>query len=166
VHLFLLHALVLRLQSGTNCRHITLSDVQWCHVEKLEHVIALDGEMFVFRVAPTSKESPIGQLEYYLTDVITSTLFMHRWQYFSPHSSSANAKPVYLFPKVLSNGSFDFNQKFNYDNHKDACIQCAQWLGIPMSQEFQAKLGSNAVRRGNAAKVGLAVKGLHLHMAK
>ena len=166
VHLFLLHALVLRLQSGTNCRHTTLSDIQWCHVEKLEHVVALDGEMFVFRVGPTSKDSPIGQLEYYVTDIITSTLFNYWWQYFCPHSGPANDKHVYLFPKVSSNGSFDFSKKFSNDSHKDACIQCARWLGIPMSQEFRSNLGCNAVRRGNAATIGLAVRGSQLHITK
>ena len=40
VKLFLLHALILRIQSGTDCRHADLTKVRWTDVHKHEYVRA------------------------------------------------------------------------------------------------------------------------------
>ena len=42
VHLFLLHANVLRLQSGTDCRHVDLAKIKWSDAFKMEHLQGLE----------------------------------------------------------------------------------------------------------------------------
>ena len=42
VQLFLMHALLLRLQSGTNARHKNLVEIKWSDTEKLEPVVGLE----------------------------------------------------------------------------------------------------------------------------
>ena len=42
VHLFLLHANVLRLQSGTDCRHVDLAKIKWGDASKVEHLQGLE----------------------------------------------------------------------------------------------------------------------------
>ena len=42
VQLFLMHALFLRLQSGTNARHKNLVEIKWSDTEKLEPIVGLD----------------------------------------------------------------------------------------------------------------------------
>ncbi len=158
--MFLLHALVLRFQSGTDSRHTNLVVIKWTEVEWVENVVAIEGEVCIFKVLET--KSLITAREYYACDAITLALARAWTKYFSPQSSQVNASNVYFFPKVSANGVLDFSQPFDYKNHKEACVNCATWLGLPMSTECKSTLGSKAVRRGNAATVGMAVKGARM----
>ena len=47
---FLMHALLLRLQSGTNARHHNLVRIRWTDVEKLEPTVNNDTECFSIKV--------------------------------------------------------------------------------------------------------------------
>ena len=160
VHLFLLHALLLRIQSGTNNRHASLTALQWTDVEHHEYVVGLDTEMFSFKMKPCKILGKIaGPVEFYVTDVITSKLFSLWWHYFAPDSSTANIHHVYVFPHVASQIVFDFTKPLTYLEHGKACRMCADMLQLPVSREFAEHLGANSVRRGNAAKLHQEVKG-------
>ena len=160
VHLFLLHALLLRIQSGTNNRHASLTALQWTDVEHHEYVVGLDTEMFSFKMKPCKILGKIaGPVEFYVTDVITSKLFSLWWHYFAPDSSTANIHHVYVFPHVASHTVFDFTKPLTYLEHGKACRMCADMLQLPVSREFAEHLGANSVRRGNAAKLHQEVKG-------
>ena len=98
-------------------------------------------------------------VEFYLVDEISMTLFVHWWNYFSPEQDAGNADKVFLFPLVLADGSFDWKQPFSYANHRSACQLAAEVLGLQASPEFLSNLGSNAVRRGNAARLGQEIRG-------
>ena len=151
--MFLLHALLLRLQSGSDSRHCALREISWADVAKHEYVVGLDECTFSVKIAPskvlTKDATP---LEYYANDPITAALFGY-WH--SLHSAAGK----WLFPKVSKWGQFDFNAQVEYKTHKEACQLCVEVLGLQVSQQFISALGANAVRRGNAAKVGVAVKG-------
>ena len=160
VHVFLLHALLLRIQSGTNNRHASLTALKWTEVEHHEYVVGLDSEMFSFKMKPCKVLGKnTGPVEFYVTDVITSTLFSLWWQYFAPEGNTANVHHVYVFPHVTSQQVFDFTKPLSYLEHGKACRMCADMLQLPVSREFAEHLGSNSVRRGNAAKLGQDVKG-------
>jgi len=62
--------------------------------------------------------------------------------------------------KFLQKWQLDFSQQMEYKTHTEACQLCAQVLGLQVSQQFVQALGANAVRRGNAATVGVAIKGV------
>ena len=161
VYLFLLHALFLRLQSGTNCRHVDLVDLQWKDVEQHDYVVALDSPMYSFWVAPAKIIARGGtKVEYCVHDAITYQLFHWWYQYFSPKSSLTNAANVFVFPAVNNGRDFNFQCKFSYTNHKEACQLCTSTLGLSVSNGFFNALGANSVRRGNAAKLGEAIKGI------
>lgn len=153
VHLFLFHALLLRLQSGTNCRHVNLASIPWKHVEKHEHIVGLNENIFSVKVVPTKEVRRGGEpVEFYATDPITASLFQY-WHLYHSH------KGAWFFPKVSKDGSMDFNQQMDYQSHGIACKLCAEILGLQMSSEFKKNLGAKAIKRGNAAKLGVALKG-------
>ena len=134
--------------------------MKWTDVEHHEYVVGLDTEMFSFKMKPCKVLGKIaGPVEFYATDVITSTLFSLWWNYFAPESSTANVHHVYVFPHVASQNVFDFTKPLTYLEHGRACRMCADMLQLPVSREFVEHLGSNSVRRGNAAKLGQEVKG-------
>jgi hypothetical protein len=105
----------------------------------------------------TKESTPI---EFFIADAITSTLLKAWVQYHSPESSKANAENVFVFPQCGAGGRMDFTKPFDYADHKRAAQLCAHVLGLPISQEFFQQLGANAVRRGNAAKVGMEMRGV------
>ena len=88
-----------------------------------------------------------------------ATLFQWWHDWFAPEVAEANKEHVYFFPLVQANGEFDFTQQFSYVNCKAACQLCVETLGLPTTAEFMANVGANTVRRGNAAKLGVAIRG-------
>ena len=154
VHMFLLHALLLRFQSGSNCRHNDLVAILWTDVAKHDYVVGLDECIFSVKITPSFKGCPKGivPLEYYASDPITATLVGY---WYNLHATSGK----YFFPKVSAHGQLDFSAPMEYTSHKIGCQLCAEVLGLQVSDQFKAALGANAIRRGNAAKVGIAMKG-------
>ena len=145
------------MQSGTNCRHATLSEIKWSNISWIEHVVELEGEIGCVQVANVKNEQK--PREYYVCDAISLHLFTAWYRYFAPQASGSRSQHVFFLPKVCPNMVLDFSQKFTYQNHKEACINCVEWLGLPISSTSKTTLGSNSVRKGNAATVGMAVKG-------
>ena len=135
--------------------------MKWTDVEHHEYVVGLDTEMFSFKMKPCKVLGKIaGPVEFYVTDVITSTLFSLWWNYHAPESNpAANVHHVYVFPHVAPQNAFDFAKPLSYLEHSKACRMCADMLQLPVSREFAEHLGANSVRRGNAAKLGQEVKG-------
>ena len=155
VHMFLMHAILLRIQSGSDCRHCDLARIEWAHVEKHEYVVGLDECTFSVKITPskitfTQDATP---LEYFASDDITATLFSH-WH--DLHSTAGK----WFFPRVLKGNRFDFSLQMKPETHTQACQMCAEVLGLQVSTQFKSALGANAVRRGNAATVGIAIKGV------
>ena len=155
VHMFLMHAILLRIQSGSDCRHCDLARIEWAHVEKHEYVVGLEECTFSVKITPskitfTQDATP---LEYFASDDITATLFTH-WH--NLHSTSGR----WFFPRVLKGDTFDFSLQMKPETHTQACQMCAEVLGLQVSTQFKRGLGANAVRRGNAATVGIAIKGV------
>ena len=159
MHLFLLHALVLRLQSGTNARGVTLYQAQWKHVDWLEHVVAIENEVCLVTLYHDKIKA---KREYMACDAISLKLLSTWCNYHSPKNNSAITDDMYLLPMVLPNGCFDFKRQFTHNNHKEACLGLAEWLGLPISGASKSTLGAKSVRIGNAATVGIAIKGLVL----
>jgi hypothetical protein len=165
VQLFLCHALLLRLQSGTNCRHVDLVRLTWPDVANHEYLVGLsDAPRMSVKLAvkivstkcPTNASEPI---EFFAADAITATLLEAWARYHSPNSDAANASNVYVFPSISNDGSMDFTKPLTYKDHAKAVQLCAEVLGLQMTRDFFNNLGSNAVRRGNAAKVGVEIRG-------
>ena len=130
------------------------------HSCKFEYRCSCEEEVFSVKVVPAKTVSKDAQpVEFYLVDEISMTLFVHWWNYFSPEQDAGNADKVFLFPLVLTDGSFDWKQPFSYANHRSACQLAAEVLGLQASPEFLSNLGSNAVRRGNAARLGQEIRG-------
>jgi len=150
---FLLHALLLRLQSATNVRHSDLKIIEWSHVEKLEHVQGLDECVFTIKISSlkvlAANSTPV---EYLACDAITSALMSYWYQYYGK-------KGKWLFPKVNRHGQFNFDLQLTYDTHAEAAKLCAEVLQLPVSSEFKKHLGCKAVKRGNAAQLGVAIRG-------
>ena len=155
------------MQSGTDARHCSLAELTWeKSVAKHEYVVAVEGELFSLLVVPSKimgnraalHGSPV---EFYLSDAITQYLFQHWHSLFSPGSNKKNAGHKFVFPKICKNGSLDFTQQYTYENHQAACLAVAKVCGIPVSQELLRSMGTNAIRRGNAAALGLEIKGGH-----
>ena len=95
VDMFLYHALLLRLQSGSDCRHCDLRAITWADVQKHEYVVGLDESVFSIKIVPTKVVCKDAKpLEYYASDAITSTLLGY---WYSLHSTDGK----FLFPKVL-----------------------------------------------------------------
>ncbi len=157
----MLRALVLRIQSGSDARHNGIAEVTWDKVAQHEYVVALQDHFFSVLLKPTKLISPknAAPVEFFLADAITSYLFQHWHTLYSPSCSKQNAGHKYVFPKINQHGEFDFQQPFSYDNHKEACMACAQTCGIPVSEQLQKTMGTNAVRRGNAATLGVQIRG-------
>ena len=127
---------------------------------KFEYRCFCEEEVFSVKVVPAKTLSKDAQpVEFYLVDEISMTLFGHWWNYFSPEQDAGNADKVFMFPLVLADGSFDWKQPFSYANHRGACQLAAEVLGLQASPEFLSNLGSNAVRRGNAARLGQEIRG-------
>jgi len=160
VQLFLLHALLLRLQCGSDSRHVSLVALKWDDVQRHEAFVVPDVHIFSVLLLPSKTICPTAApIEFQTTDVITSTLVNLWYQFHSPQSSRANADAVYVFPHVDANNVLDFTKPLNYEEHRNACRLCVEVLGLEVSTAFHANLGSNTVRRGNAATIGQEIRG-------
>lgn len=160
VHLFLLHALLLRLQCGSDSRHVSLVGLTWTDVQRFHSTVQPNAHVFSVKLLPSKTLCPTpAPIEFQATDVITSKLLTLWHQYHSPQSTRSNAHHVYVFPHVGANDSLDFTQPLSYDEHKRACKCCVEAIGLEVSTAFHANLGANSVRRGNAATVGKEIRG-------
>ena len=160
VHLFLLHALFLRLQCGSDSRHVSLVGLTWADVQRHESTIQPSAHIFSVKLLPSKTLCPTpAPIEFQATDVITSKLLTLWHKYHSPQSTRSNAHHVYVFPNVGANDSLDFTQPMSYDEHKRACKGCVEAIGLEVSTAFHSNLGANSVRRGNAATIGKEIRG-------
>ena len=158
VKLFIMHGLILRIQSGTDSHSSDLKQIRWTNVFKHEYIVGVDDESFSLKVVPTKLVSS-EPVEFLLNDIITSTLFAWWYNLFAPAMAAQNAKHVFVFPHVLPDRSFDFTQPFGYPVHKEACQNCADVLKLLITPEFRDHLGANSVRRGNAGTVMEQIRG-------
>ena len=81
------------------------------------HVVGVEEEFFSLKVVPTKLVSS-QPVEFYMNDIITSTLFNWWYNLFAPCMSSHNASKVFVFPHVQEDRDFDFAQPFSYAAHK------------------------------------------------
>ena len=158
----ILYAIVLRIQSGSDCRHGCIEELNWeTSLTKHEYIVGLEDDMFSITLRPSAKllGKKTGPVIFYISDALTNYFFQ---QWHSMHAPTMGAQTEiknFLFPKIESNGSFNWQRPFSYQNHKAACLACAHMNSIPVTAELEKTLGANAPRRGNAATVGMQIRG-------
>ena len=160
--ILMLYAIVLRIQSGSDCRHQCIEELNWeTSLTKHEYIVGLEDDMFSITLTPSTKllGKKAGPVIFYISDALTN-YFFQQWQ--SMHAPTLGTQPQIkkiLFPKIESDGSFNWQRPFSYANHKAACLACAHMNGIPVTAELEKTMGANAPRRGNAATVGMQIRG-------
>ena len=165
----LLYALILRINSGGMVRHKHMEPMTWNgSIAKCSHVNGLDCEsIYSLTCVPTKLLiKTAGPVEFFLVDDISNFL-MHQWYtLFSPSSGGGNIDHVFLFPAISKRGEFNFQTPFTYENHKSACIDCVETLGLPVAPAVKKLYSSNSVRRGVAATLGQTMHNVLRHHNK
>ena len=158
----MLYAIVLRIQSGSDCRHGCIEELNWeTSLTKHEYIVGLEDDMFSITLSPSTKllGKKAGPVIFYISDALTNYLFQHWHSMHAPTMGAQTQIKTLLFPKIESNGSFNWQRPFSYKNHKAACLACAHMNSIPVTAELEKTMGANAPRRGNAATVGMQIRG-------
>ena len=154
VHLFVFHAFLLRLQSGTNARHSDLAGILWSDVSEIEGASECKYAVKLRQIKLLGSHPR----EFWCNDAITSALAGYWVSSHSPTVCSENSENIYLFPKVGVALALDFKHQMTYECHNNACKLCAGTIGLQVSPEFKDNLGCKAVKRGNAATVAAALQ--------
>lgn len=160
--ILILYAIVLRIQSGSDCRHGCIEELNWeTSLTKHEYIVGLEDDMFSITLSPSAKVlgKKTGPVIFYISDALTNYLFQQWHSMHAPTMGAQTEIKKFLFPKIESNGSFNWQRPFSYQNHKAACLACAHMNSIPVTAELEKTMGANAPRRGNAATVGMQIRG-------
>jgi hypothetical protein len=158
----ILYALVLRIQSGSDCRHSCFEELLWdTSVARHEYVVGLEGDFFSITLKPSAKllGKRAGPVVFYISDALTNYFFQHWHDLQSPGARSQAQANQFVFPKIEADGTFNWQRCFTYENHKAACLACARTNSIPITPELEKTFGANTVRRGNAATLGAQIRG-------
>ena len=147
-----LFALLLRVQSGSNLRHVNIAAVKWSDVgidkAGVPYIVLYNTKAWLLASSDT-QDKVRPDATYYFSDRISYVLFMIWWGWFSEkHAGRAGS---YFFPRI-NVSSFNFGALFTYESHKEACQCVALHCGVV--QAHSGHLGtftSQSVRRGNAA---------------
>lgn len=156
----LLYALIMRFSSGSMVRHKHMEPMTWKDsVAKHGHIEGLsDDGIYCLTCRPSKLRLKCsGPVQFFLNDDISNYLMDHWHTLFSPLCGSHNADNKFLFPAIGKHGKFDFQSSFTYNNHKAACIDCIETLGLSVDPADKALYGSNCVRRGIAATLGQTI---------
>tara|TARA_B100000780_G_scaffold258212_1_gene208444 strand:+ start:99 stop:782 length:684 start_codon:yes stop_codon:yes gene_type:complete len=162
VHQLLMSALLLRLQSGAHSRHGNLVEIKWEDCEKLEPTVAIETEGFAIKVKPgkiVAGQKHQQPVEFYLSDVITNTLFGLWFAHHHPGENPENASNVYVFPSISKKNVMDFTKPSKGPEHQTACQLVVKILGLQVSTACWDNMGANTVRRGNAVKLWTEMRG-------
>ena len=154
VHLFVFHAFLLRLQSGTNARHADLAEILWSDVSQVEGTSESTYAVKLRQIKLLGSHPR----EFWCNDAITSALAGYWISCHSPTIGHGTSENIYLFPRVCVGMTFDFKQKMTYECHNNACKLCAETIGLQVSAEFKDNLSCKSVKRGNAATVAAALQ--------
>ena len=161
----LLFALALRLQCGSGARHKHLVAATWADFEVHDYIIDVGELIYSIKLVPTKivckKSSPV---QFFLADEITHYLAHHWYLSHAPDQKEANQSNKYFLPLLTKGAKLNFCSQFSYENHAEACLDCAITLGLPVPSDLKHSYTSNCVRRGVAAQLGSHVKQiLHQH---
>ena len=92
----------------------------------LIHLLTDPSEPFVQVVPGQNCQAPV---EFYLSDVISNTLFSLWHAHHAPSEHAGRAANVYVFPFVTASNEFDFIQHMKENEHKRACQLVVDTLG-------------------------------------
>ena len=161
----LLYALILRFSSGTMVRHKHMEPMTWKDsVAKHGHIEGFSGDgIYCLTCRPSKlRLKCAGPVQFFLNDDISNYLMDHWHTLFSPLCARHNVDNKFLFPAIGKHGKFNFQSPFTYKNHKAACIDCIETLGLSVDPADKALYGSNCVRRGVAATLGQTIHNIML----
>ena len=161
----LLYALILRVNSGSMVRHKHMEPMTWKDsVAKHDHIDGFTGNGIYCLTCRPSKLGLkcAGPVQFFLVDNISNYLIDHWHTLFSPLCAQDNINNKFLFPAIGKHGKFNFQAPFTYKNHKAACIDCIETLGLPVDPADKELYNSNCVRRGVAATLGQTLNNIML----
>ena len=148
-----LFALALRLQCGSGARHKHLSAITWKDAARHEYIVDIGEQVYSVWIVPTKVISELAQpVQFFIADDISHYLFHHWYQ------AHADKQHTFFLPCIGKKAGFDFARAFSHDNHKEACLDCALTLGLPVADQLKHGYTSNCVRRGIGAQLGSTIK--------
>ena len=148
------------------CRHKDLVRLVWgTDVTLYDHIDAIGESIYSVQIMQTktlSKKS--GVVELFLADHITHYLFHVWYTNFLPNPLDADGHWHKVFPLITTSNKLDWTTSYSHENHKEACLEVAVHVGLPVSHDQKHGYTSNCVRRGVAASLGQDMKNLlHQH---